>query len=327
MAGAVALALASQAFAVDATPAAKSVHEQIVDKMTVLAGGPHAGYRANHAKGIVVTGMFTPAATAPTLSKAAHFQKTVPVTVRFSDPTGVPTLPDASPSASPHGIAIRFQLPDGGITDIVSISYNGFPVATPEDFLGLLTAISMTKPDSPKPNPVEQFLASHPAAKTFVSTPKPPPVSFGTLAYFGVNAFQFTNAKGETHYARYRIEPVAGVQSLTPEQVAKADPNYLMEELPARLAKGPVSFKISAQLAAKDDPVNDATAVWPNDRPLVELGTLTLDKVSPDSKAAEKALMYNPLLLTDGIAPSADPILLSRPVAYAVSVARRLSGK
>ena len=305
----------------------KSVHEKIVDTMHTLANGPHVGYRSNHAKGIVVTGSFTPSVDAPALSKAPHFLKTVPVTVRFSDPTGIPTLPDASPNASPHGIAIRFQLPDGAITDIVSISYNGFPVATPEDFLTLLNAIAATKPASPHPNPVEQFLATHPAAKTFVSAPKPPPVSFGTLAYFGVNAFQFTNAKGESHYARYRIEPIGGVESLTAEQGDKASPNYLMEELPQRIAKGPVKFRISAQIAAAGDSINDGTMVWPDDRKVVELGIMSLDALVPDSAAAEKKLAYNPLILVDGIAPSADPVLLSRPIAYSVSVGRRMSGK
>lgn len=317
----------STATAADQPAPEKSVHEKIVDTMHTLAKGPYAGYRSNHAKGIVVTGSFTPSAEAPTLSKAPHFLKTVPVIVRFSDPTGVPTLPDASPDASPHGIAIRFQLPDGAITDIVSISYNGFPVATPEDFLTLLNAIAATKPDSPHPNLVEQFLATHPAAKTFVTTPKPPPVSFGTLAYFGVNAFQFTNAKGESHYARYRIEPVNGVESLSKEQAEKAGPNYLMEELPKRIAKGPVKFRISAQLAAAGDSINDGTMVWPDDRKVVELGIMSLDAVMPDSAAAEKKLAFNPMILVDGIAPSADPILLSRPIAYAVSVGRRMSGK
>ena len=322
-----ALCTMQAATAADQPAPEKNVHEKIVDTMHRLAKGPYVGYRSNHAKGIVVTGSFTPSAEAPTLSKAPHFLKTVPVTVRFSDPTGVPTLPDASPDASPHGIAIRFQLPDGAITDIVSISYNGFPVATPEDFLTLLNAIADTKPDSPHPNLVEQFLDTHPAAKTFVTTPKPPPVSFGTLAYYGVNAFQFTNAKGESHYARYRIEPVGGVESLTKEQVEKADPNYLMEELPKRLAKGPVKFRISAQLAAAGDAINDDTMVWPNDRKVVELGIMSLDAVMPDSAVAEKKLAFNPMILVDGIAPSADPILLSRPIAYAVSVGRRMSGK
>ena len=327
------LAVATLTLAVGSVSAAdqpapeKNVHEKIVDTMHTLAKGPHVGFRSNHAKGIVVTGSFTPSASAPSLSKAPQFAKTVPVIVRFSDPTGVPTLPDASPDASPHGIAIRFQLPDGAITDIVSISYNGFPVATPEDFLTLLNAIASIKPDTPHPNQVEQFLATHPAAKTFVTTPKPPPVSFGTLAYFGVNAFKFTNAKGESQYARYRIEPVGGVESLTKEQVEKASPNYLMTELPQRIAKGPVKFRISAQIAAPGDPINDGTMVWPNDRKLVELGILSLDKTVADSAADEKKLTFNPLTLVDGIEPSADPVLLSRPIAYAVSVGRRLSGK
>ncbi len=99
----------------------------LVDALNKVSGGPHPGFRANHAKGVLVTGTFTPAKTAASLSKAPHFAKAVPVLVRFSDPTGVPTLPDASPDASPHGMAIRFQLPGGNFSDIVSISANSFP--------------------------------------------------------------------------------------------------------------------------------------------------------------------------------------------------------
>ena len=73
-------------------------------------------------QGVMVEGTFTPSRSAASFSKAPHFAKSVPVLVRFSDTTGVPTMPDADPNASPHGIAIRFTLPDGGYTDIVSIS-------------------------------------------------------------------------------------------------------------------------------------------------------------------------------------------------------------
>jgi len=324
--GVAALMLAPNAIAAEPTEVEKNVNEQIVDTMTKLAKGPYVGYRANHAKGIVVSGSFTPSAQAPTLSKAAHFQKSVPVIVRFSNPSGLPTMPDASPNASPHGIAIRFQLPRGALTDIVSISYNGFPVSTPEDFLSFLNAVAASGPDAPQPTPVQQFLATHPAALTFVTTAKPAPVSFATLPFFGVNAFQFTNAKGKKQYARYRIEPLAGDQALSDAQAAQAGPDYLMQELPLRIAKSPVKFRISAQLAAKDDVIDDGTVVWPNDRAQIELGILTLNAVSPDSIAAEKTLAFNPLLLVDGIAPSKDPILLARPVAYSFSVVRRLTG-
>jgi len=315
----------SQVYADEVAENAKPVTEQIVDTLTTLAHGPYAGYRANHAKGIMVSGTFSPAKTAASLSSAPHLQKAVtPVIVRFSDATGVPNMPDADANANPHGIAIRFQLPEGAYTDIVSISVNGFPAATPEDFLGLLNAVAASGPHAPKPSPVEQFLGSHPAALKFVTTPKPAPISFATLPFYGVNAFKFTNAQGKTQYGRYRIIPLSGAQSLPAGEIAKVGPDYLMEDLPARLKQAPVKFKIAVQLAAEGDEVNDATVVWPEDRPQVELGTLTLKTAIADSKALEKTIMFNPLALPAGIEASADPILLARPTAYLVSFGRRV---
>lgn len=306
----------------------KPVTEQLVNTLTKLSGGPHAGYRANHAKGLVVKGEFTPAASAASVTKAVHLQSTAtPVIVRFSNATGVPNIPDADGNAFPKGIAIRFQLPDGSYTDIVSISVNAFPAATPEDFLGLLNAVAASGPDAAKPSPVEQFLGSHPAALKFVTTPKPAPVSFATQAFYGVNAFKFTNAKGEVSYGRYRIEPVNGQQFLSKAEQEKAGADYLMQELPARLSKEAVKYRISVQLADAGDEVNNATIVWPETRRVVELGTLAIRAVDADGKTFEKNNMFNPLVLVDGIEPSADPILLARPSAYAVSYGRRLSGQ
>mgnify|MGYP001589296903 CR=1 FL=1 len=304
----------------------KSVVEQIVDTQTTLAHGPHAGFRANHAKGIMASGTFTPAVTAASLSKAPHLQTAnSPVIVRFSNATGVPTIPDASPNANPHGMAIRFELADGSHTDIVSISVNGVPAATPEEFLGLLNAVAASGPAAPKPTPIETFLGAHPAALKFVTTPKPAPVSFATQTFFGVNAFAFTNAKGDTRHGRYRIVPVAGEQTLTDEQTAKAAPDYLMNELPARLRQGNAKFRILVQLAEAGDVIDNATAVWPDSRPQVELGVLTLNAVLPDSRHVEKTIMFSPLNLPDGIAGSDDPILAARPAAYAISFGRRFA--
>src|SRR5882757_5149289 len=295
----------------------------LVHALNKVAGGPHTGFRANHAKGVLVTGTFTPSKTAPSFSMAPHFAKAVPVLVRFSDTTGVPNIPDASPDASPHGMAIRFKL-DSGQTDIVSISSNnGFPVATPEEFLALLTAIGNSGPGVAKPTPVEQFLGSHPAALKRVTTPRPPPQSFGTLAFFGVNAFKFTNAKGVSHYGRYQILPVAGEHALTPAEVAKVDPNYLMDELPKRIAAGPVKFKLMVQVAKEGDVTNDATVLWPADREVVELGVISLTATQKDQVKEQKALLYNPLALTTGIEASSDPILAARPPAYAISFTQR----
>jgi len=315
--GAAMLALCLQATAQEQKP----LPAALVEALNKVAGGEHEGFRANHAKGVMVSGTFTPSAQAKSLSKAPHFQKAVPVTVRFSNATGVPNMPDGDPNARPHGMATRFQLPGGQTTDIVCISANSFPVATPEDFLALLQAVAASGPNAAKPTPVEKFLSTHPAAMKFVTTPRPAPQSFGTLAFFGVNAFKFTNAKGESKFTRYQILPVAGEHALPAD--AKPAPNYLMDELPARVAKGPVKFRLLVQVANEGDNTTDPTVSWPATNKVVELGVISLDKVLPNQVLAQKTILYNPVQLPEGIEPSADPVLAMRFPAYAVSFGQR----
>ena len=124
------------------------------------------------------------------------------------------------PDASPTGWPSSFTCGETS-TDIVSNAFNGFAVATPEDFLAFLKAVSETKPNSPKPTPIEQFLGTHPKAGKVVTTPKPTPISFVTERYFGVNAFLFTNKDGKARYGRYQFHPDAGEKFLTAEDAAK----------------------------------------------------------------------------------------------------------
>jgi Catalase len=110
---------------------AASLPQQIAVVVVKLNGGVHTGFRFMHAKGIVVSGTFTPSKEAKSVSRAAHFSApSVPVTVRFSNAPGIPTNADNSPGSGPRGMAIRFTLPGGAFTDIVSISHNGFVVGT-----------------------------------------------------------------------------------------------------------------------------------------------------------------------------------------------------
>ena len=77
------------------------------------------------------------------------------------------------------------------------------------------------------------------------------------------------------------------------------------------------------QLAAKGDKVDDATEVWPDDRPTVELGVLSITGKVADSDAAQRALAFDPLHLVDGIEAPDDPLLEVRSAAYAISRRRR----
>lgn len=300
----------------------KSLAEQLVDAFNAVFG-VHPGLRANHPKGVVLEGTFTPSSSAPSLTKAAHLQKRkapIPVTVRFSAGSGLPTVPDTNDM--PRGMAVKFALPDGTKTDLVVLSFNGFPVATAEEFRDFLLAVAASGPDAPKPTELEKFLGGHPAAKAFVETPKPPPVSYGTLPYFGINAFKFTNAKGTSTHARYQLQPVAGAKYLSTEQLARMGPEYLTEEIRERVRRGPVKFTLLAQVAEQGDTIDNPTIVWPDTRKKIELGTITITKAVADSQAAEKKLLFVPGALVPGIEP-ADPMIAARSAAYIVSLSRR----
>src|SRR5262245_27463731 len=311
------------------TPAAaaaqtKSLPEQIADVMVRLNGGVHPGFRIAHAKGLVLTGTFTPAPSARTISKAAHLTGgQVPVTVRLSDGTGLPEVSDANPKTSPRGMAIRFMLPKGAFTDIVSNSHNGFYVGTGDDFLAFLKAIAATTPSSPHPSPVEQFLGAHPRAAKVIKDSQALPKSFATLAYYGNNAFVFVDSAGTKHAGRYQIMPVAGIAYLDSAAAAKAGANYMFDELRRRIASGPISYKLFVQLANSGDPTNAGSVVWPNDRKRVLLGTIKLTTIAPDNEALQRSLAFSPIYLTDGIQLSDDPLPQLRAAVYALSVQHR----
>ena len=279
--------------------------------------------RAIHAKGQLLEGTFTPSDSAAAISMAPHLQKkAVPVIVRFSNFAGVPDIPDNHPLASPRGLAIRFQLPDGSNTDLVAHSFNGFPSANADQFRELLQALAASGPDAAKPTALDTYLGMHPIAKNFLTAPKPAPVSYGSLPYFGVNAFKFSNAAGKVSYGRYQIVPVAAPAYLTDEQTKAASPSYLGDEIVQHVATTPVAFKLMLQIAAKEDKVDDPSVAWPDSRHTVELGTLVINKVAPDMAAAQKAIVFMPNVLPKGIAVE-DQMVNFRSSAYAVSFGRR----
>jgi catalase len=277
--------------------------------------GLHPGFRPAHAKGIMLTGTFTPSAEAVSLARAPHAARgSTPVTLRFSDATGLPLIPDNAPDANPRGLAIRFHLADHVHTDIISHSTDGFPTRTGAEFLELLRAIASGNPSA--------FLATHPAALRFVQTPKPSPASFATEAYFGVTAFRFTNQQGIARYGRYRIVPQAGIQQLD-EVAAKAKgQNYLLDEITRRVEAGPIHFDIQVQVASDKDVVDDATIQWPADRPLIHFGSVELTAKAPEDEE-HRRIIFDPIPRIDGIEPSEDPLLELRAAIYLLSGRRR----
>lgn len=293
-----------------------------------LLFGQHPGYRAAHAKGLLLSGTFTPSPGAQKLTRAPHVMRPgTPVTVRFSNSTGLPQIPDSAPDANPRGLAIRFNLAEHVHTDIVSHSIDAFPTRDGYQFLEFLKAAAASGADVPSPKPIEKFLAANSAALAFVQAPKPFPTSLAREAYYGVTAFAFTNAHGEKKFGRYRILPDLGTEYLSDAAAAELAPNYHYDELRERLSRGGVRFKILVQVAAPGDSTDDATVHWPESRELAELGALELNEVVPDNPPEQQHIIFDPIPRVDGIEPSADPLLELRAAIYLLSGRRRRAAK
>jgi len=296
--------------------------EKLIANATELLGlfhgafGPHPGFRPAHAKGQLLSGTFTPSSEAKALSKAPHFQAaSTPVLVRFSDSTGIPNIPDTDSNSKPHGVAVRFNLGTKNgkraHTDIIGHSTPHFPVNTGEGFIEFLKALGA--------GTIGDFLGKNPAALRFVQAPKPFPVSFGTENYYALNAFQLIGEDGKETWIRYQILPEAGHQTIEDSEAESKGENYLFEEVAERVKKGPIGFKILAQIAESGDPTDDITKEWPDSRKLVELGSFKVDKLVEDSETVQKNTIFDPIPRVDGVEPSADPILEFRAALYLIS--------
>ena len=302
-----------------------TLSRNIIEGFDKSDGGVHPGFRPAHAKGILLTGVFTPSANAASLTRAPHIRRSsTPVTVRFSDFAGIPTVPDNDPQgASPRGCAIRFHLAEHAHTDIVAHSVDTFPARTAEGFLEFLNALISTDPAGPHPNAIEKFLGTHPAALTFVQTPKPIPTSFAKESFFAVSAFKFTNAAGVSRFGRYRLLPVAGNEYLDDARAAAQSPNFLFDEIKERVAKEPVRFRIAVQMAQDGDTVDDATVRWPEDRSQITFGEISLREITANNASEQQHMIFDPIPRVDGIEASADPLFEARANVYLMTGRRR----
>ena len=240
----------------------------------------------------------------------------------FPNFTGIPTIPDNIGDATPRGLALKFTVPGDSEIDIVMHSFDGFPVKTAAEFAQLLVAIGDSGKDAPKPTPLDEYLAGHPIAKTFLTTQKPPPVSFATTAFFGVNSLEFINVQGQSTHVRYRVMPVAGEQYLDTVALESKDANYLESEIKETLAKGPAGFVWYAQIAEAGDLIDDPSIAWPTARKLVKLGTVTITALVPDQASGDRKTLFLPGNLPDGM-QTADRMLDVRNASYPLSFRHR----
>lgn len=293
----------------------------LVDALNAVFG-KHAGTRAAHSKGICLTGMFTPASNASSLSKAPQFAKPVPVIGRFSLGGGNPEAPDNA-KGNVRGLALRFDLGGGAATDLVMISAPVFFAKSPELFVEFLQTVGSGDKDK-----LDAFFEAHPESTRQAAwlNSHPIPASYGGVDYWGVHAFTFTNAKGEATLVKYTAIPGAGELGLSDDEASAKGANFYDDEIKDRLAKGPVTFDLVAVRGQDGDQTSDPTQRWDDEdgRETTPLGKLSIEALAP--AATCDAFSFLPGNVADGVAgPADDPVFQARsaPISSPSGAARR----
>jgi catalase len=282
-------------------------------------GGAQPGCRALHAKGTLYRGTFTASPDAAGLSRARHLDgSTVPALVRFSNGSGNPTQSDGLPGV--RGMAVKFTLPDKSTTDVSTQTARLFVSGTPDGFIDLLKAM---RPGLTTPLRMAKYFLTHPrllGALPLLREAGKVPESYATIEYHGLHAFRWIGADGSARFVRYHLVPAAE-QAPGPAARGKG-PEFLTDELGARLANGPVRFDYRVQIAAPNDSTVDPSAPWQSTQ-FVTVGTLEIAGLDTERERGNDIVVFDPMRVTDGIEPSDDPVLRFRTLAYSASVKLR----
>jgi catalase len=293
------------------------------------AFGAHPGFRKNHAKGTCATGSFVGLSEATSYSRSALFSgATIPVVARFSLGGGDPDAPDAG--KGPRGMGLEFRLADGSKQHMTMINAPMFLATVPKTFLDNLIA---AKPDpatgKPDPAALKAFAEAHPesAGMTKFFADHNPPPSYANGAFFGIHTFKFIDKNNKTTLVKWRFVPEDGEKELTNSELTSMPRDFLEKALIDRAKQGPVKWDMWVTVGEPGDPETDPTLLWPAGRKEFKAGTLSFTSATPQEGAECKNINYDPLVMSDGIAPTDDPVLLFRSPSYAVSFVKRLQGQ
>jgi catalase len=298
--------------------------QRIVDAFEATST-PHPGFRRNHAKGICVTGHFDSNGAGAQLSRASVFERgSYAIVGRLSMPGSNPQEDDGDSMV--RSFALRIALPHDEQWRLAMNSAPIFAVRTPQAVFEQLRA-EARDPHTGHANPakMQAFLYAHPEARAFREWVRlhPPSSRFDNATYFGISSFRTTDAHGVTRFVRWDVVPD---NPWRPVQASEqSDPDFLAHDLVTQLAKGPLRWHLVLNVAMPGDPIDDSTRQWIDSpqRERIDAGTIVIDRAQTQIAGPCRDITFDPTILPDGIAPSADPLFAARSSAYGVSFDRR----
>jgi catalase len=144
---------------------------------------------------------------------------------------------------------------------------------------------------------------------------------------YGSHTYMWVNAQGQRFWVKYHFHTQQGMRFFTNEeaaQMAGSDADYHRRDLFEAIARGDhPRWTVSVQVMPYEDATTyglnpfDLTKVWPHaDYPLIEVGTMTLNRNPVNFFAEIEQAAFSPGNTVPGIGLSPDKMLLGRAFAY-----------
>jgi catalase len=292
--------------------------------------------RVVHARGFLSYGTFTatgkwgdePIANYTRAKLFAEEGKQTDVALRFSTVIGGRDSSEAA--RDPRGFAVKFYTEDGN-WDLVG---NNLGVFFIRDAIKFPDVIHSLKPDPvtfrQEPARIFDFMSQTPESMHMLVnlfSPRGIPADYRHQQGFGVNAYRWVNAEGETKLVKYHFMPTCGVASMTEEDAAAVQADELghaSKDLHDAIERGDYpEWELLVQMMDDHDhpeldfdPLDD-TKVWPEEVfPPKKVGTLQLNRNVENFFAENEQASFGTGVLVDGLDFSDDKMLVGRTFSY-----------
>ena len=301
--------------------------------------------RAVHARGSGAHGYFKPYKSMAQYTSAEFLQDPsveTPVFVRFSTVAG--SQGSADTVRDVRGFAVKFYTGVGNY-DLVG---NNIPVFFIQDAIKFPDLIHAVKPEPHHGMP--QAASAHDTFWDFVSlmpesthmlmwamSDRALPRSFRMMEGFGVHAFRFISARGDSHFVKFHWKPKLGVHGLVwdeAQKIAGKDADFHRRDLWDAIESGNYpEWELGVQIVNDGQEselgfdILDPTKLIPESLvPVQIIGKMVLNR-NPDNFFAEtEQVAFHPGHLVPGIDFSNDPLLQGRLFSYTDTQLSRLGG-
>ncbi len=243
-----------------------------------------------------------------------------------------------TPGATRAGFALKFYTSEGNL-DIVGNNTPVFFIKDPLKFQNFIRSQKRLASNNLRDADMQwDFWTLSPESAhqvTWLMGDRGIPKSWRHMNGYSSHTYMWVNADGERFWVKYHFKTDQGIEFLTQseaDELAGKDGDYHQRDLYTAIKRGDhPSWSLKMQVMPFDEAKTyrfnpfDLTKVWPHgDYPLIDVGTMTLDRNVTDYHTEMEQAAFQPNNVVPGTGLSPDKMLLARGFAYADAHRARL---